>query len=376
MELVEILNQIPQDDKILFKSEKYTNKKLHDLFLYLTFIVSWIGFDLLLLALDGFNFGRYAEDPSLIFGMLIINPQFAGLITLLFYFVFKIRREHYLVITDKKIYVYVKQNNMESTYSFELSSIKAIGFRRKWYDRKNSGIIDLISNNYKNEVFSIKFVPELFKVQKMLEYILLEYGNIEQRALLIKNKLNNEHSHIFKVSLEKYIKVKKRLHSIYLGLGIGITVVVLIGFVVRYFTNIYFLLWYSFFMSCFAFGFIIVFGQLMYYLSKNCSSLNDILIFEEDKLTLLKKNKKKIIHLNDKIVFKTLKISDTSYGGTKVKILGILIKEVYNSKNYIKFGPVDNFDDICEYLFCGFITWKKEKGFLLSTDQILDEMTK
>ena len=370
LEIEEVLKKIPQNEKILFKSSKYTNKNRQILIICSHFIISWIGFALLILALFNFNVKGFLD----IFNILTfaISTGFLAIImTISFYYIFNIKLEQYLILTDKKIYIYTIERKSNKFNSFELSSLKAIGFKTSWYGKKtNLGIINLIFD-YRNKAHSIKFVSEVFKTQKIIESLLYEYSGLEQKILIMEN--TKKYPILYTISYTKFKTTKKRLHLIYLGFGITFFSAIVIGLIIRFFTNMYFLFVYTILLLCLAFGFFIVYSKGTLYLSKNCSSIGEVLKLENDKIILSKNGKAKKIVFGDKTVLNILDICIIPHKLNK-DIFGIKIKENYNSKKKIIFGPVDNFEDLYESIYYSLINWKKKNSFLLSKDQFQESV--
>ena len=295
----------------------------------------------------------------------------------------ELRQERFFCMTNKRVYLYGKDAGPEWVNYADLSSLKAVIFKkRKIMDRKNEGSIDFVSFDRDTGGITVNNVPNLLDTQKIIETILFEYGNINQRWEQMKKKTNFQFPSNFNVSNEKLdnIITRNKYLTIYAGVAFLITLVV--GFVLFIFlpkilevdASMKVLAQILALSLSWVFGsiFIVVFIVEKYLQKKRSSPRETVLRLDSNQISLSNVDSPLTIPLNPHITINYLKIFKPTYGWMhwNKDIDGITIKPSYNSPIQLTFGPVDDFANIFEILFCSCLVWKKESGLLLSKEQI------
>jgi len=301
----------------------------------------------------------------------VLSIIFSGFFYLIIRSLFNFKETYYIVITNDKIYIYyyTKEGGAEKLFPVKISSIKTAFFRKRVFDGRNKGTIDIKTDERGGESYTIKFVPEILKLQSIIESALYEFGMFKQRWTIKKNKLNLELPHSFEISPEKFDTIKKRFRLFNIICGVCLSIIFGIALLMIFGKALLIIIFFGIaLLSCFA---VPIFYQYLKYImpmNKISSSKDDKLILESDKLIYSTSKTLRKIQLNEYISLNVILLSKYE---TKANIYGIQIKEVFNSKNYINFGPLDNEAEIYEYLFDYFINWKKEKDLLLTQEKLV-----
>ncbi|MHA1265484.1 MAG: hypothetical protein ACTSRS_09640 [Candidatus Helarchaeota archaeon] len=357
------------DETPLFKIRSSADKEL-DLFFGLAFMAAFVAMFLFFGLFFKFFLILWLIIPVVIIGILCIwkNPVF--------------KSEQLLLLTNKRVYLYLKRHSYETVDSANFSDLKAVIYRkRRFLDRnENVGTIDFIAQDHKTAKFSINHVSEIRDCQRIIESILYTYGGFQERWAKIKLKLDFEFPYtcyISKDGLERISRRHKRL-NMYLGIIWGITLG--ITWVV-----------YLYFPYLFISGLIIMLGGTFtfliltekYLLRKRSVRSTDTLTLEPQKVSYSTESGSLAIRLTPETCLDAQKLTQImgalSFKTEEVKYkqikwyeddLAFQIKPSYDSNLEISFGPVAAFPDIYELLFCYIINWKGEQNYLLSKEQI------
>ncbi len=318
--------------------------------------------------------------------LILFIPLLGASIVLLLKFPFKI--EHGLCITNRKIYLYSRLYQNLTVNTGDFSSIKAISFIRSKFRRadEDTGRIEFVMQDYDTKLHSITNIQNLSRCQRIIESILYEYGNIEQRWENVQKKTNFKFPYNLTISpdvLSDILKRQKRL-NFYLILATVINCLL--------FPLLYLLLGFLFgeleawqvqiIQYGIIFGFILsLTGSLFilllekYKTKKNTSPINSKLSLNASQIEYSGEAFPIIIPMNEKIClgYKKIKEPFRKYPMNWMSdIDGLNIKSAYNSNIELIFGPLSNFPDLFEVFFCYFIMWKANQGFLFTKEQIAD----
>ncbi|MHA1230315.1 MAG: hypothetical protein ACTSRP_11775 [Candidatus Helarchaeota archaeon] len=325
---------------------------------------------------------------------ILLFPIFIGidiiiLITIFIYFKTGTEKiKSVFLITNKKFYYISRTGRNFWTHSIGFNEVNAVVFKRTRFDfRKDKGAIEIISSEGTYRMISLRGVPHLSEVRKIIESILYEYGNIEQRfndiclksGYQIPLKLN-----ISQKRLEEYARRKSTL-VIYAIISIAIMAIVLIilnSLVPEFLSTIFgeldsfSILFTSIFnmIVIFIFGaFIITFLSERYKISKIIADKDSILTINSDNVLLEKKGMSIELPYTNELVLKYFKVIEsfkTQNVDWETDYDGIEFKEISKGGRSLKFGPIDNFPEIYEFIFCYLLLRKKHSGELLNKEQI------
>ncbi|HUX98667.1 MAG TPA: hypothetical protein VMV49_03880 [Candidatus Deferrimicrobium sp.] len=318
--------------------------------------------------------------------MIFIPVLLIGFMFLVFHSVLK--SQQLLLLTNKRIYLYTKRQKFENIDTLNFSDLKAIIYRkRRFLERKdNTGTIDFIGQEYKTALITINDVQEIRQCQRIIESILYEYGGFKERWDEIKEKSQYNFPYNFKISadgLNILLKRNSRL-NLYLMIIYTATLLSIILFYIFVPSIISFL---TLIMVIFIFfvGVLISVPVLSekYLLKRRPSPSNAILRLDSERISISDNPYPASIPLNPETSLNYLKLTHmmgkASYKREEYKYmlldwyednLALQIKPSYDSNLAITFGPVNNFPDIYDLLFCYFINWKGERNHLLSKEQI------
>ncbi len=363
------------DEAPLFRIRSVADKSL-DLLFGVPIIAAFVVMFLIMGVAFGVPSLLYFIIPVLILGSLCLwkNPLF--------------KSQQLLVLTNNRVYLYLKRHSYENIDSAKFSDLKAVIYRkRKILERgRDVGTIDFISQEHKTAKFSINNVPELKKCQRIIESILYTYGGFKDRWDKIKLNLDFEFPYTCKVSKEGLTRISRRdWHlNIYFGIIWGITLLVVVFFNL-YVTNI------AVIGKVIISGLIIVMGGIIsipslsekYVLRKRSSAPPDTLTLDPQRISYSTGKGPKTIRNTPQMCLNVHKITKImgkfSAQREEPKFMQIQwfeddltfeIKPSPESDVGIQFGPIDAFPSIYELIFCYIINWKGEQNYLLSKEQL------
>ncbi|MHA1439208.1 MAG: hypothetical protein ACTSPD_16675 [Promethearchaeota archaeon] len=325
---------------------------------------------------------KYSLGPDIILIILIVIP-----VLLLFFFTMKKSMntcsESNICFTDKAIYHSFKFRYMENVDSTSLPYLKAVIFsKKKWDKGKDKGTIEFIPeyNPLQRQSFILTCIPNMSELQKIIESIIYLYGNIEKRWEDIKLKLKLQIPFEIKISQEltRNLSRKKKQNIILIPFTILLILfgIFMFPIIFNQKNNEYFELYLYIAMIPLITGLILLISAIYKLTTWNnrAIDLDNVLTIDSDKIILSQGNSAKTINLNDKIVLNFLSIQKLMRKAVKWDEYydGIEIKPSYDSKDKIKFGPIDRFVDIYEFLFTYLLKWKADHGFLLKKEELLN----
>ncbi|NVM29022.1 MAG: hypothetical protein HWN65_09260 [Candidatus Helarchaeota archaeon] len=363
------------DEAPLFRIKSVADKSL-DLLFGIPVLAAFTLMFLIMGVVFGVPSLLYWIIPVLILGSLCIwkNPLF--------------KSQQLLVLTNNRVYLYLKRHSYENIDSAKFSDLKAVIYRkRRVLERgEDVGTIDFISQEHKTAKFSINNVPELKKCQRIIESILYQYGGFKDRWDKIKLNMNFEFPYTCEVSEKGLDRISRRdgRLNIYIGIIWGMTLLVALVFYL-YFTIL------GVIGQIIISGLIIFMGGIIsipflsekYVLRKRSSAPTDTLTLDSQRISCLTRKGPMTIRNTPQMCLNVNKITKMMGGFTtgreepkfmQIKWfeddLAFEIKPSPESDVGIQFGPVDAFPDIYELLFCYIINWKGEQNHLLSKEQI------
>ncbi|MFX1259739.1 MAG: hypothetical protein ACFFAN_17945 [Promethearchaeota archaeon] len=373
-----LYNNLIPNEKILHKFRAYKPSKI-----YRILILLFIGGIITMIITNIITVVRKGIDVLFSLYLLLIY-----LIYLPFMFIFflimrkrlNFKRDYYIIITNKRIYIHESANQREYINSIELNSIKLITFRYSKHTEKFGviGAIDLVSDEIKNERknrISIRGIQNLLKNLNIIESIMWDYGNIKERLDFINKKSNITLPHDFKLDkiLWKKINRSSKILSIRIIISIILIVIGLIGIIYDLINNKDVTIYGFIFICILSIGLTeIVFSpRRKYSLSKIISSKKDITLrLKENEIVLIEGQSSLSFPFNLNFY---INIYNTYYSfktGSKKIIGGIKIKSAYENLVKIKFGPIEDYLKVAEKIYLYILNWKAKKGFLKSKEII------
>lgn len=280
----------------------------------------------------------------------------------------------YFLLTNINLYVYHYEKSpllSENVHSYPLTSFKGIVFHKRFFDKNfDSGTIEFVTNELIPKKISIKNVPNIQKLQNLIESIFFYYGNVEERLRQICNETDYQFPQIYDISIVK-LKQLKKLKVIYLVVFILNPIFCyLLNYIISLFVNE--LVVTVVIYSCGVAFAIIVLTQI-FRMVKRTSYKNNQLVFSENEFLLKMKKTSYKIPLNKKttINFEFSKGPLVSHRNILENYDFIKISKSYNSKEFIKFGPFTKLPYILNFLFSYILVWKSNHGYLLSKEEII-----
>jgi hypothetical protein len=311
--------------------------------------------------------------------LFIFFPLTMGLIFFISLFVLikvSLIREKLLVITNKNIFYKEMQNLLVNVKSLEINHIKSVIFKEYHFKRaKDIGSIAFIPDKKYDEssIILVNNIPQFSMIQRRIESIIYHYTNIEERLNELQNQL--------KITLPQKIKISEELAKELLKLCILFIISSIVSI-------IFFILLGIFLYNLFL-------GDLYYFISYLLSIIVYVVVFLVRIISKIIYYIQAILHQNRelKIGVKNIECSYKKYSNSipfdsKISLNYLWIKKFFSktakwshadgviiysptTKKRIKFGPIDNYSEYFEFIYCNIITWKAENNLLLTKDEIL-----
>lgn len=360
------MKRIGEGEIILYKSPKIENKKamIFSIFLmtvgfdaFCLFILIYILEDLYLMILSG----------CVVF--FLINP------ILLLFMISDEKKVCFFSLTDKSLYISHHKSDLTlgRVNSHRLISFNGIIFRKRFLDKNdNSGTIEFITDELMPKKISIKNVPDIPKLQKIIESIFFYYGNVLERWKQINISVDYQFPQICEISEIKLKELKKSKIIDTFILTLTPIICYLLYFLIRIFIKN--LILDVVVISCGVASAIIISIRIISMINRT-SNKNNQLIIKENEFLLKKKNKSLSIPIN-----KTTSLNILYSKGPLVSHRNLLenydfikIYKSYKSKNVIKFGPFTKLPYIINFLYYYLLVWKSNHGYLISKDEIIND---
>jgi len=221
---IDLVNDLTADEKILYLSEELSREKqrlkTRAIAHQITGVILLILFISLTYIFNPFDAFRSSQgvDIGIIVSMILflIFP----LIILMVASANVEREIYYIIITDKKfhLYNYFYWERTGYLYTIDINDVQNISFSRGFPYRR-LGSMNFIYSLPETFFLSWQHIPRIKFLQKFIESIILEYGNILKRWKDAKEKLNIEFPHTIKsvrgavITLEQeniYLKKKNQ----------------------------------------------------------------------------------------------------------------------------------------------------------------------
>lgn len=373
-----MLESVDDDEIILFKSPKITNKKA--LTFYISIVV--LGFNSLFLPL--ISMVIYSDFG--LFGILVLTCVFNAIFLPLGYLVIYRSEKNtcFFLLSNKKLWVYRKGDIQDpkgrNINVYSIKSIKGIIFRKRFFDKnKTSGTIEFLSNDLIPKKITIKNVPHMNTLQNIIESIFFHYGDIQEKwQHFTDDKIIFPQT--YEISEVKLAEIKKVNIINGLILVCILPVCYLISYIISLnstgiFTPIP--------ISILSVGFMLTIMFLIYIIvtMKRTSKRGDKLVFNEGEFSLRSKEKTTFLSLDKTVVVdikqcKGVYKLDSEPQGLLDNYDYIKISNSYKPAKSIKFGPFVKLPYLIDLIFVYLIIWKSKQGYLLSIEDLIPETQK
>lgn len=288
-------------------------------------------------------------------------------------------KERFLAITNRD--VFYKNYNKQNVFvkSLSISQIKIVIFKKKRFKRdKDLGSILFIPNEKDNESLKIlvEKVPQFSLIQNKIESIIYHHNDIEGRLNELQTKLKVIIPHELRISKE-LIRELIRFSSIYLiGVIVAITCYILFGILTLNLIEneidwIDLIIEFFLIISIFLFFFLIQIIIRIFYSIKSILHQNRKLIIRGNNIECCSSKYSLVLpfdpafSINFSWTKKLYSRKANWFNATHFVIVSPSIKKK------IRFGPVDNFPEYLEFLYCYHLTWKAKNNFLIPETDIL-----
>ena len=278
----------------------------------------------------------------------------------------------FFILTNENLYISHHKSDLTlgNVDSHPLNSFNGIIFRKRFFDKNyDSGTIEFITDELIPKKISIKNVPNIPKLQKIIESIFFYYGNVQERWKQINNNVDYQFPQTYEISEVKLEELKKSKIIYSITLALTPIICYLIYFIITNFIKN--LIVPVVVISCGVVYAIIILIQILSMINRTSNKDNQ-LIFNENDFLLKKKKISLSIPIN-----KTTTLNILHSKGPLVSHRNILdnydfikIYKSYNSKKIIKFGPFTKLPYIISFLYCYSLVWKSNHGYLMSKDEI------
>jgi len=370
-----ILSLIPKEERILFISERISNKNLAiSIRILVLAIISLLLYFLIFLPFNKFFF---IEINSPILRILFILVVF-GIIIFINYIIgkkyYNIRKDSYIILTHDKIITLLFSIKYKSPVlrKYSLNRFQYFSIQKRLF-RESANLI--LSYNIVIRKVKLKGIKDHVIIQKYLDSIQFHFGKIEKDWLYLA-----KYSIPLKLVISEsvYHQVKKRLKHVSIGFEIATPIIILIGVFValivdEIFNNVFDkvmgVILYTFFAIGLYIFFAILYFQVWYQL-KRCSSLEAQMIVKSDEIEY---NDIKI-PLNKSITISAAFLSKWEHTQRTLRPLQnvycIKINEglTVNKKKF--FGPIEDFQNCFKFIYNHLLDWKNKNGHLFSKEEL------
>ena len=357
------MKRIGEGEIILYRSPKIENKKamIFSTFLMIGGLDAFFSF-ILIYSLDDL----YFMILSVCVLFFLINP------ILLLFMIRDEKKVCFFVLTDKNLYISHHKSDLTlgRVDSHRLNSFNGINFRKRFFDKNyNSGTIEFITDDLIPKKILIRNVPNIPKLQNIIESIFFYYGNVQERWKQINDSVDYQFPQIYEISEVKLKELKKSKIIDSIILTLTPIICYLLYFIIRFFIKN--LILPVVVISCGVAFAIFISIQIFSMINRTSNKDNQLIINEND--FLLKKKKRSLsVPINKAITLNILHSKGplVSHRNILENYDFIKIYKSYNSKNVIKFGPFTKLPYIFSFLYCYLLVWKSNYGYLISKDEI------
>ncbi|MFX1443494.1 MAG: hypothetical protein ACFFHV_08785 [Promethearchaeota archaeon] len=224
---------------------------------------------------------------------------------------------------------------------------------------------------------SIKNVRNIEKNINLIESILWIYGNFNKKLKEINENKQITYPRIFNIKKELWedFYVSKKKNTIAFGLSLSALILGIIGliFMLMIREDLGITVLSFIFLSSFGFSFLIFPTSRLIQIKKNLASNKDItLVLNKDKISFTNLDSSKEINFNNNIYINFSQM--INFKSKSREYVGALhIKPYFDSQNYIKFGPIDNYGELIEIIYLNLLEWKAKQGILENKQQIIEK---
>ncbi|MFX0135006.1 MAG: hypothetical protein ACFFDN_15300 [Candidatus Hodarchaeota archaeon] len=374
----EIINDLVNDEEILYKLKTISSPKFEQHFKY--FIYGMIIFVVIQVVFNIIRTSGRCLNSGIFWAIyFVVLPS----VFLLFLFGEKkitLPMENYLVITNKRIFPYMKEHSrrrfesQEFYDSIELASVNFITYRNKKLTKKSEtkGTIDIVVEDR----ISIKNVPNIEMNIKIIESIIWLYGNVQEKLNKFNKKKQINLPYNFKINEELWetLHNSKKKNILIFIISLAALIFGIIGFIYTIISpeNLGVIDIGFIFLLSFGFAFVILPSSRLYKLRSNLAPNKDILLqLNENKIMLT------TIKIPNEIYFDAdfyLNFSNMiNFMSKSGEYIGAIhIKPNFNSKSYIKFGPIEDYLEMAEIIFLYGLKSKAEQKILENKEAIIN----
>ena len=366
-----MLESVDDDETILYKSPKITNKKVQTV-IYTLAVLGCNTFIFLIMFFAVFS------EVGLIGFLVIIGIFNAIMVPFLYFVIVRPEKETwFFLLSNKKLWVY-KKGDITNTRKvhingYAIKSLKGIIFRKRFFDKnKSSGTVEFLTDNIIPMKITIKNVPQMNIVQNLIESIFFHYGAIQEKWNLFK-KEDIDFPQSYQISDVELARVKKSVLISGIILLSILPVCYLISYLISFFVD---QIVTPIIMYTFGLILAIILLTAIIVTIRRTSKKGSELSFNEGDFSLKSKRTTKIIPFNKTVAFNIRKSRGALNGDNPPR--GILenydyikIGDSYKTSKSIRFGPFTKLPYIIDYIFIHIINWKFEQGYLLSKEDLI-----
>lgn len=373
-----IFSLIPDNERILFISEKISNRKIALLIGSIPYVLVYLFYLLLYIPLLNESFLFWISKPLM---YIILDLAFLSFCTFLAYFFVKknirVRKDLYLIFTEEFLYILMFSAKYKSPILKKNQLNKYLYFmieKRLFGKSVNLILYDLAEQINKSK---FKRIKDFKSLQQLLDSLFFHFGqNVDQKLLNIRYDLPLH----LKISKNEYGKIKKRRKNIYTYFEISTPIVFVVGVLLAMIISdigfkLFVLLIYSLFALAF-FGTMAIIYIIVLIELNRCSSLDEQLVIREEEIEY---NNVKI-PFNEQMLISTSYISSRNTTQTpqnpKNSIYAITIYDDVTSDTKRYFGPIDDFQNRFKFLYSHFMKWKNENGYTFSKEELYENEIK
>ena len=373
-----IFSLIPDNERILFISEKISNRKIAILIGSTPFVFVYLFYLLLYLPTLNESFLYWITKPLF---YILLDFAFFLFCSLIAYFIgtknIKVRKDFYLIFTEEFLYILMFSAKYKSPFLKKNQLNKDLYFvieKRLFGKSVNLILYDLAEQINKSK---FKRIKDFKSLQKLLDSIFFHFGkNIDQMLLDIRYDLPLP----LKISKSEFGKIKKRRKNIYTYFEISTPIVFVVGILLAVIISdpgfkLFVLFIYSLVALAFFGTMAIIYIVVLIELNR-CSTLDDQMIIKEDEIEY---NNIKL-PFNEHMIILTSYISSRNTTQTpqnpKNSIYAITIYDDLATDTKRYFGPIDDFQTCFKFLYFHFMKWKNENDYTFSKEELYENEIK
>jgi tetratricopeptide (TPR) repeat protein len=379
-----ILSLIPKEERILFISERFSNKKLAiSIRILVPVIVFWFIYFISYFPYNGFSFKlisiNWISNPIV---ALMSDLVIFGVIIFVGYLIgkkyYNIRKDFYIILTDEKIFtlLFSIKYKFPVLKKYTLSKNQYFSIQKRLF-RKSATLIFFNFFNIIIQKTKLKGIKDFEIIQEYLDSIFFHFGKSKD-DWLYKAKYSIPLKLI--ISKGEFYKVKKRLKNIKKFFGISTPIVIFIGvfstlFASGIFYRVFALIIYAIF-ALFFYGFSVILYFPVWYQLTRCSSLDEQMIVKSDEIEY----NDITIPFSKKMMISAVYLSKWEHTQRTLRPLpNIYCIEInddltLNEKKF--FGPIEDFQNCFKFIYSHLLEWKNKRGHLFSKEELYENEIK